>query len=324
MRLIMMGTGPFAVPAFRGLLDSEHKVDALVTRPLPPVRGGRKPLPAPMREIARQRGIIIFEPEDVNSVDANDWLREFAADLLVVCDYGQILSAETLSTARLGGINIHGSLLPKYRGAAPVNWAIYHGETESGVSLIHMTPQLDAGPVIAQGRTPIAPDETAEQLEGRLADIGTRLLLESLGPFEAGRLEPIPQDSSLASKAPRLKKTDGLIDWTRPAAAIKNHIRAVQPWPKAYTFWHRPDESPLRLIVGPVSAIEAPTGPATPGRVVDSVAGRLVVAAGTGAVELSSLQPAGKRMLSIDEFLRGYPVQPGQSFGGEGDSPEDA
>jgi methionyl-tRNA formyltransferase len=317
MRLIMMGTGPFAVPSFRGLYGTGHKIVALVTRPLPPTRGRRKPPPAPMRDVAAEQDTPIFDPEDVNAAESIDRLRRYESDLFVVCDYGQILSAETLATARLGGINIHGSLLPKYRGAAPVNWAVYHGDVETGVSLIHMTPKLDAGPVIAQDHTPIDSEETAEQLEERLSEIGARLLLQSLDAFQAGQLEEIHQDSSLASKARRLKKTDGLIDWSRSALAIKNHIRAIQPWPKAYTFWHRPDGPPVRLIVGPVSAIDAPAAEAAPGAVLEAAGGRFVVATGDGALELSSLQPAGKRMLPIGEFLRGYHVQVGNSFGRE-------
>ena len=156
-----------------------------------------------------------------------------------------------------GGVNLHASLLPKYRGAAPINWAIYHGETETGVTVIHMTPQIDAGPCIAQARVAIGPDETAAELEPRLAELGARLICETIDLLEAGRVEAIPQDAALASKAPRLKKTDGLIDWSRPAAAIKNHIRAMEPWPKTYTFWHRPDGPPVRLILGPASVVES-------------------------------------------------------------------
>ncbi len=317
MRLIMMGTGPFAVPSFRGLFTAGHEIVALVTRPLPPTRGRRKPPSAPMRDVAVEQDTPIFDPEDVNAGESIDRLRRYESDLLVVCDYGQILSAETLATARLGGINIHGSLLPKYRGAAPVNWAVYRGDVETGVSLIHMTPKLDAGPVIAQDRTPIDPEETAEQLEERLSEVGARLLLQSLEAFQAGQLEEIPQDSTLASKARRLKKTDGLIDWSRPALAIKNHIRAIQPWPKAYTFWHRPDGPPVRLTVGPVSEIDEPAGEAKSGTVLEASDSRLTVATGDGVLELFSLQPAGKRMLPIGEFLRGYHVQVGHGFGPE-------
>jgi len=317
MRLVLIGTGPFAAPTFRSLYDTSHTVVALVTGPLRPVRG-RRPVPtSPNREIAQEHGTPIFDPEDVNSAESRAQLAEYQADLLVVCDYGQILSGETLGTTRLGGINIHGSLLPKYRGAAPVNWAIYHGETETGVSVIHMTPKLDAGPVIAQDRTPIAPEETADQLEVRLAEIGAGLVCGALDALDSDRVEAVTQDASQASKAPRLKKTDGLIDWTRTATQIKNHIRAVQPWPKAYTFWHRPDGSPLRLIVGPVMVIDTSDSSAPPGSVLEATRDRLVVAAGEGALLFGALQPAGKRMLTVEEFLRGYHVQSGESFGAE-------
>jgi methionyl-tRNA formyltransferase len=315
MRLVMMGTGPFAVPTYRKLYEAPHTVAALVTGPLRP-RRGRGPAPAsPMRDLAAEHGTAVFDPEDVNTEESRSQLAEYHADLLVVCDYGQILSAKTLATSRLGGINVHGSLLPKYRGAAPVNWAVYHGETATGVSVIHMTPKLDAGPVIAQAGTGIGPEETAEELEVRLSEIGAQLVPRAIDSLMAGTAEPIAQDATLASKAPRLKKTDGLIDWTRPAAAVKNHIRAVQPWPKAYTFWHRPDGPPLRLIVGPVSVVDSPDDTAPGGTVLESSGDRLIIAAGQGALLVSSLQPAGKRKLPVQEFLRGYRVQPGERFG---------
>jgi methionyl-tRNA formyltransferase len=270
-----------------------------------------------MRDIAAEHATQIVDPESVNTDEARRRLRELEADLLVVCDFGQILSAETLATTPLGGINIHGSLLPKYRGAAPINWAIYHGETETGVSVIHMTPKLDAGPVIAQGSTPIGPEETAEELEPRLAEIGAQLVRECLDQFAADAVEPLAQDSSQASKAPRLKKSDGLIHWDRTAAQIKNHVRAVQPWPKACAFWHRADGTPLRLIIGPVSPDAPLETPVAPGTVLEASEDRLCVAAADRAVLLTSLQPAGKRMLPAAEFLRGYHVQPGDTFGAE-------
>jgi methionyl-tRNA formyltransferase len=315
MRLVMIGTGPFGVPVFAGLYETHHEVVALVTKPLEPQAGSRPVPVSPMRDIANEHGTPIFGPEDINSEDARACLLSYRADLLVVCDYGQILSAETLATARLGGINVHGSLLPKYRGAAPINWAIYHGEAETGVSIIHMTPRVDAGPVVAQGRVPIDPEETAVQLENRLSEIGAWLVRRTLDNVEAGRLEALPQDPALASKAPRLKKTDGLIDWSRPAIAIKNQVRAMEPWPKTYTFWRRGDGAPLRLILGPVAVLDVPVAAAPPGTILDAAGDRLVVAAGAGAVHVKTLQPAGKRMLSVAEFLRGYRVRPGQTFG---------
>ena len=316
MRLVMMGTGPFAVPTFSGLYETPHTVVALVTGPI----RGRPPLACtPMRQVALEHGTPIFDPEEINSDAARRELGRYAADLFVVCDYGQILAAETLAAARHGGINLHASLLPKYRGAAPINWALYHGDTETGVTVIHMTPKVDAGPCVAQARVEIRPDETAPELEARLAEAGDWLVRRTLELFESGRLEVLPQDPALASRAPRLKKTDGLIDWRRPAAAVKNQIRAMEPWPKSYTFLYRRDGGPgLRLLVGPVQALEDPNSDdIPPGTVLEAAADRLRVAAGQGSVLLRTVQPAGKRVLSAAEFLRGYRVQPGDVMKGE-------
>lgn len=314
MRILMMGTGPFAVPTFRALCDSSHEVVALVTRPERPLRGKRPAPPSPMRQEAEARGLSVFAPESVNTDEARQQIKALQPDLLVVCDYGQILSSETLATAPLGGINLHASLLPKYRGAAPFQWAIYHGETETGNSVIHMTPGLDAGPIIAQNRTPIGPDETAAQLEPRLAELGAGLVLEAIEKLASGAAQPVPQDKSQATKAPRLKKEDGQIDWSRSAADIKNQVRAFDPWPRTYTDWQREDREPLRLIVHRVQVVETPTSSAAPGTILET-GGRLVVATGSGALELIEVQPAGKRALSAAEFLRGYPLTPGHRLG---------
>jgi methionyl-tRNA formyltransferase len=320
LRLVMMGTGPFAVPTFTALLDSRHPVAALATRPDRPVHDHRKQKQAapqnPMREVARQRGIEVFEPESVNSPEAQAGLKHWAADLFVVCDYGQILSRDTLALARLGGINLHGSLLPKYRGAAPIQWAIFHGETETGVSVIHMTPQLDAGPVLVQRRLAIDPDETAAQLEPRLASLGPSAVLDAIDRLVVGDASGIPQDRMQATKAPRLKKADGLVDWGRSADEIRNQVRAMEPWPKAYTFWRPPAGPPLRLILELVAA--RPDGHSgSPGTVVTADAGDLLVICGVGSLAIHRLQPAGKRLMSAGEFLRGHPVQPGQRFGAD-------
>jgi methionyl-tRNA formyltransferase len=313
----MMGTGPFAVPTFQGLFETHHQVAALATAPVRTHRGKEVAPISAMRDVAHEHGVPIFDPEDVNTSDSQQRLSAYSADLLVVCDYGQILAPATLATARLGGINLHASLLPKYRGAAPINWAVYHGDPETGVTVIHMTPRVDAGPCIGQAPTPIGPEETAVELEARLAELGAWLVRRTIDALEAGQLEALPQDAALASKAPRLKKTDGAIDWNRPAAAIKNHIRALEPWPKTYTYWHRPDGPALRLILGPVDVIESPhTLPA--GTVLKAGERRLVIAAGQGAVSLRSVQPAGKRLMPVEEFLRGHRVRPGERFGPEG------
>ncbi len=312
-----MGTGPFAVPTFRELHQTHHTIAALVTRPIHTGRDKRVVPISPMRDQGHEFGTPILDPANVNSGESQVRLSKYEADLLVVCDYGQILSTATLATARWGGVNLHASLLPKYRGAAPINWALYHGETQTGVTVIHMTPKVDAGPCIAQAKASIGPDETAVDLETRLAEMGAWLTRRAIDSVESGRLEALPQDPSLASKAPRLKKTDGAIDWTRPALAIKNQVRAMEPWPKTYTFWRRSDGEAFRLILGPVSVVESPDRQTPPGTVLEAESGRLVVAAGGGGVVLQSVQPAGKRMMDVAEFLRGHRVRPGDRFGAE-------
>ena len=240
LRVIMMGTGPFAVPTFARLLAGRHRVELLVTRPPRELHGKQQADVNPMRELARQRGLPIFEPESINTDDARAELARYQPDLFVVCDYGQILKPETLAIARLGGINLHASLLPKYRGAAPINWAVYHGEPETGDTVIHMSPAVDAGPAIAQIRLPIGPDDTAADLEPRLAELGAPLVTQAIEELIGGTARAIAQDATQATRAPRLKKTDGQVDWSRPAAAIRNQVRALVPWPKTHTFWQRP------------------------------------------------------------------------------------
>ena len=222
-------------------------------------------------------------------------------------------SPETLEIARYGGINLHASLLPKYRGAAPINWAIYHGETETGVTIIHMTPRVDAGPAIGQASTPIGNEETAAELEPRLAELGAPLVLASIDAIEAGTAQAIPQDPAQATRAPRLKKELGLVDWSRSAADIANQVRALQPWPKTYSFWQRPVGDPLRLILDRVHV--EPAASSSAGVVLEAAGDRLVIGTGESAVVVDSIQPAGKRVLSPGEFLRGYPVRPDERFG---------
>ncbi len=315
MRLLMMGTGPFAVPTFARLYETRHEVVALVTAPMRYHRGKPVPPISNIRQIAEQHATPIYDPESINTPEAQARVAEFCPDLLIVCDYGQILAPATLATARHGGINLHASLLPQYRGAAPINWAIYNGDTETGVTVIHMSPQIDAGPCIAQTRVAIGPDETAAEVEMRLAELGAGLIAESIDLIGQGRQQAIPQDGSKVTGAPRLKKTHGIIDWNRSALAIKNHIRALEPWPRTYTYWHRATGPAVRLILGPAKVEENCDYSAAPGTVLEASGGRLVIAAGEGAVALESLQPAGKRWMKAEEFLRGHPIHVGDRFG---------
>jgi methionyl-tRNA formyltransferase len=313
----MLGTGPFAVPTLRALATARHEIPLVITRP----STSRTREPSPLAKAAESIGLEVWSPDTVNAPDAQSRIAALAPDLLVVCDYGEILHPETLATARLGGINLHGSLLPKYRGAAPVQWAILSGDAETGNSVIQMTPGLDAGPCLGKQRTPIDPDEDAGELESRLANIGAQLVLQVIDALEAGTSQPIAQDKSLASKAPRLKKEQGAIDWSRPAQQIKNQIRGLRPWPRAFTFWHRAQGDRLRLNIDRVSIISpSPSGRGrgeralSPGTILEAK-DQLVIATGDTPLEILTLQPAGKRAMPASEFLRGNRVQVGDTFG---------
>ncbi len=319
MRIVMMGTGSFAVPTLVSLASSPQDLAALVTRPAKGVH--RKPhQPAnPMVQAANERQIAVLMPANVNSEQSQADLAALEPDLFVVGDFGQILSRQLLSIARLGGINLHGSLLPQYRGAAPINWALYDGRTETGVSVIHMTPELDAGPCLCTRRISIEPDDTAVELEARLAQLGIEPVQEAITQLSRwdGR-SPIGtvQDSTQASSAPRLKKTDGLVDWRRTAVQIANQVRAMRPWPGTYTYWSGDRSQPLRLILDKVTAIPAAT-PAqeVPGCVQAGPDGTLCVATGDGELRLDRIQPAGKRVMTAAEFLRGYRIKTGARLG---------
>jgi len=326
----MMGTGPYAVPTFESLYQTSHKVLALVTRP----PRGRRPPPSPMRAVAEAHGTRVWMPESINEPEACAELAALAPDLLVVCDYGEILRPDVLATARLGGINLHASLLPKYRGAAPINWALYYGDAETGNTVIQMTAGLDAGPCIGQTATAIEPDETAVELEQRLAALGATAVRQAIEDLAAVRATPIDQDPALASKAPRLKKLDGLVDWSRTAQQIHNQVRAMEPWPGCHTFWQLEGKDPMRLILSQVAVADARSttsgstvpgsavsndavsvGDRSPGCVVSADA-QLLVATGDGVLKILELQPAGKRRQTAAEFLRGHALRPGDTLGG--------
>lgn len=321
MRLVMMGTGSFAEPTLEALLSSPHQIVGLVTQPdrsTGKERGSTRQATRGLKEIALARAIPILQPESINTPEGVTSLAAWKPDLLVVAAYGQILSKDILAAAAHGGINVHASLLPKYRGAAPINWAIYHGETETGVTIIRMSIHLDAGDILAQEAFPIGPEETAGELETRLGPLGGRLALQVIDQIDAGTAHGIKQDKTQATKAPKLTKEHGLIDWSRPAQAVCNHIRAMQPWPTPYTFLHRPHQPPLRLLVlkARVAAAPMPTGGKS--GELSASSQQLWVEAGAGSVvEIVELQSAGKRRMTAAEFLRGHTVQDGWRLGGE-------
>jgi methionyl-tRNA formyltransferase len=323
-RIVMMGTGTFAEPTFSALLAAGRRVVGLVTQPDRAVgaqRGSTRQTGRGMKEIALEHNIPVFQPESINTPEGVAWLQTQQPDLLAVAAYGQILSRDVLAVAPHGGINVHASLLPKYRGAAPIAWAIYHGETRTGVTIIKMSVHLDAGDMLAQEALDIGPEETAGELEVRLAPLGAKLALQVIDRIAAGTAKGIPQDKSQATKAPKLTKEHGLIDWTRHGRDVCNHIRAMQPWPTPYTYWHRPGHPPLRLIVLKAAWREREAGNSqAPGAVIVQPEdhARLHVAAGSQTqVEILELQPAGKRRMSAAEFLRGHRPTAGDRLGPE-------
>ncbi|MGL6227027.1 MAG: methionyl-tRNA formyltransferase [Thermoguttaceae bacterium] len=318
MKIIVMGTGGFAAPAFRRLLETEHEIVALVTMPLRTQRGERSLL----RDVADEYNVPLLQPDNINQSECRDLLHLLAADLFFVCDYGRILSPAILKTARMGGINLHGSLLPQYRGAAPINRALLDGMTYTGVSLIHMIPAVDAGPVVAKSpKIPITPDDTAMTVEHKLAEIGADLLLETLQQMETGRLPAIPQNVNEISKAPKLRKEEALLDWNQPAERIFNHVRAMIVWPRSLTFWTRSsDQKSFRLILNSVAIIPRKTVALTPGlsvkpgTIVKADNNTFLVATKTDYIRILEIQPAGKASMTATGFVNGYKIQPGERF----------
>ncbi|WP_164101719.1 methionyl-tRNA formyltransferase [Candidatus Laterigemmans baculatus] len=341
LRLVLMGTGPFAVPSFEALAAAGYAIATVVTRPERPGPGNRPPEKSPVRQWAEARQLPVIAPDSINTTEAIETVRGVQPDLLVVCDYGQILKPAALAAARLGGINLHGSLLPAYRGAAPVQWAVLCGDQETGVSVIHMTPQLDAGPVITSRRTPIAAKETAGELEARLAELGVEATLEAVAalanlaqavptqaaPGEAapGEAAPAqaalgeglrgqPQDAQAASRAPRLSKADGRIVWTRPAAELEWHVRGMQPWPGAFTEVPAGEgrrAQSTRLMITEVEATDRAVPEQVAAGTVEIEGDVLLVAAGDFYLRLERLKPAGKREMASEEWLRGRPLRAG-------------
>lgn len=312
-RLIVMGTGPFAVPSFDALRRAGHQIELVVTRPLPPVKSRKGPPPSPVRLWAETHRLEIFDPNSINDEESVERIRAVKASLLVVCDYGQILKPPALAAATLGGINLHGSLLPAYRGAAPVQWALLNGDKKTGVTVIHMTPRLDGGPILETRETVIGEDETAGELELRLSLLGvdaTMAAVDLLSQWDRQSDIGTRQDPAQVSKAPRLKKSDGLIDWSRSAAELDCHVRGMQPWPLAFTHFPVADKPPIRLVIKKIRTIDdRPAVGLSAGEILED--DRFCVATGDLPVEITRLQPAGKREMSGIDFLRGHKPAPG-------------
>lgn len=308
IRIVFMGTGNLALPSFVALLGSPHQVVGLVTQPDRFGRGHHQHV-NPLKVAAVERGLSVLQPDSIKTPEALADLRALNADLFVVAAYGQMLSPAVLAVPPLGTINIHASLLPKYRGATPIHAAILNGDAETGVTIIEIEPKMDAGPMLGRVVTLIDPHETTGQLERRLAELAVPLTLRVIDQIVAGTVSRELQDPAQVTRVRKLSKPDGRIDWSQPAEQIARHVRGMQPWPGPFTELHQPDKPPLRMQILSVEVVSnesrASTGPGTITGVTDQ---QLLVGCGSGEIAIIALQPDGKRPMSAADFLRGRRV----------------
>ncbi|MCI9155601.1 MAG: methionyl-tRNA formyltransferase [Lawsonibacter sp.] len=306
MRIVFMGTPEFAIPSLKALI-ANHQVTGVFCQPDKPVgRHQNKLQPPPVKVCAQEHGIPVFQPEKLRNGTALAVLKELDPELIVVAAYGRILPDEILALPPKGCVNIHSSLLPKYRGAAPINWAILNGEQETGVTIMHMASQLDAGDIILQQSTPIDPAETAAVLYDRLAELGGKMILEAAAQIEAGASARIPQDHEKATLAPMLSKALSPIDWSQSAQSIYNKARGLVPWPMAST--DVISGEPMKIYSAQV--VEKHLHDAAPGCVVSTAFGGIDIACGDGNVlRILELQPPGKKKMTAAAYLRGHPLQ---------------
>lgn len=313
MRIVFLGAGPLALPVFQGLLESAHEVVGLVTQPDKSGAGHHHHV-NPLKVLAEERGLPVLQPVKISAPDAVAELTALAPDVGVVAAYGQMLSQKVLDLPRHGMLNVHASLLPLYRGATPIHAAVLNGDAESGVTIIRLVKQLDAGPVLGMVATPIGPQETTGELESRLGPLAVPLLLSVLDDIAAGNSVPVEQDHALATHVGKLRKDDGLIDWGRTARSVECHIRGMQPWPGPFTFLHQAGKPPLRLkILKARSVAESSSTP--PGAIVEVAPTEFRVQCGEGLLVVESVQPDAKRAMTAADFLRGRPVLVGDRCG---------
>jgi len=307
LRTVFMGTPDFALATFQGLIEAGCDLVGVFTQPDRPSGRGNRLTPPPVKLLAAQHGIPVFQPIKLRQPEAVEQLRALQPELIVVVAYGQILPKSVLEIPRCGCINVHASLLPAYRGAAPINRAIIDGCRETGVTTMFMDVGLDTGDMLVKRRLSIGPDETAGELHDRLALLGREAMEETLSRLAAGSLERTPQDDRLSSYAPMLKKEEGQIDWSRPAPQLHNQVRGLDPWPGAFTHL---DGEVLKL-----AATHPESGQGEAGTVLASSAAGVLVACGEGALLVGELQLPGRRRLPATEFLRGRPFPPGTRLG---------
>ena len=301
LTIVFMGTPDFAVPSLQALLAGPDRVAAVVCQPDRARGRGRKVSPPPVKVVAEQAGLPVLQPDSVRTPDFIKTLRAYAPDLLVVVAYGRILPEPLLRLAPLGAINVHGSLLPRHRGAAPIQWAIINGDEETGITIMQLDEGMDTGPVLLSVSTPIGPEDTAGALFARLAELGGRTLAAALDRLRRGELVPVPQDHDRATLAPMLTKEKGHLDWHRPATELHCLIRGLDPWPSAYTFL---DGRRLRLFRPEVVPTPADLAPGTI-RCADSTG--LLVATGADSLRLREVQPEGRKRMPVSACLNGLP-----------------
>lgn len=308
-KIVFMGTPEFAVPTLKALLETQTVV-GVVTQPDRPAGRGRTLRPSPVKVVAAAAGIPLFQPRSLREPAMIAPLRQWAPEAIVVAAYGQILRPHVLDLPPLGCLNVHASLLPRWRGASPIQHAILAGDSESGISLMRMDAGLDTGPVYVQETVRLHADETAETLHDRLAALGASLLRTQLDAILAGEIAPIPQNDEEATYAPLISKEDGRIPWERSGVELDRHVRAMTPWPSAFTTWE--DKRLKVLQAEPVPGAGLPD--ATPGYVVEDRE-RIVVVAGAGGLRLRVVQPAGKQAMAVEDFVRGRPDFIGSRLG---------
>ena len=299
-----MGTPDFAVPSLEALLGAGHTVCGVFTQPDKPKNRGMKLQPTPVKECALSHGIPVFQPVKLRDGTALEQIRALAPELIVVAAYGRILPQDILDCPPKGCINVHSSLLPRYRGAAPINWAILNGDGETGVTIMHMAAALDAGDIIAQASAPIGPDETAPELTARLAELGGALLAETVARIEAGTAERIPQEEEQATLAPMLGKELSPLDFSRSAQALHDQVRGLLPWPAA--------TARVGGVRCKIFATAAERGSGGPGTVLEAGKnGILIACGGDTALRILELQPDGGKRMRAADYLRGHPVEAG-------------
>ena len=308
LRTIFMGTPAFALPTLQGLIDTGCNLLGVFTQPDRPRGRGKQLAAPPVKQLAAQHGIPVFQPEKLRRPEAVAEVQALGPDLIVVVAYGQILPQSVLEIPRFGCINVHASLLPKYRGAAPINHALMAGENETGVTTMFMDVGLDTGDMLVKQTLAIGAEETAGELHDRLAELGRTAMEETLELLCAGRLERTVQDDDQASYAPMLKKEDGRIDWSRPAVALHNQVRGLDPWPGAHTT--------LEGELLKLARTRPASGEGEPGTVLAAGSEGIEVACGTGSLVIGELQLAGRKRLPAGEFLRGCALAVGARLGG--------